>query len=67
MLTEIVRKKENKAKNYSKCEAYWLIVVVDFFDPAQDQEIRVNGLTITSDVFEKKIVYKTAYEHVLEF
>jgi hypothetical protein len=65
-LTEIVRGKEKKAKNYSKCDAYWLLVVVDFINPAQDQEIQVNGLKLSSDIYEKIIVYRTAYEHVLE-
>lgn len=66
-LREIVREKENKAKNYSKCDAYWLLVVVDAIDSAQDQEIQIEGVELKSDVYEKIIVYKTAFEHVLEF
>jgi hypothetical protein len=65
-LTDILREKENKAKNYSKCDAYWLLVVVDFINPAQDQEIRVDGIKLKSDIYEKIIVYKTAFEHVIE-
>lgn len=38
-LVEIVRDKEVRARKYKKCDAYWLIVVVDFINPAQDQEI----------------------------
>ena len=53
--------------DYQRCDAYWLVVVVDFIDPAQDQEIRVNGFQkITSSVFDKVLVYKTRYHHVLE-
>jgi hypothetical protein len=65
-LTEIVSEKEKKIKNFCKCDAYWLLVVVDFINPAQDQEIQVNGLKLTSNVYEKIIVYRTAYEHVIE-
>ena len=39
-LLEIVRKKESKVPDYRHCDAYWLVVVVDFIDPAQDQEIQ---------------------------
>lgn len=66
-LLEIVCEKENKAKNYSKCDAYWLLVVVDPMDSAQDQEIQIEGVELKSDVFEKIIVYKPVFEHVLEF
>ncbi len=66
-LLKIVRTKESKVPDYQRCDAYWLVVVVDFIDPAQDQEIRVNGFQkITSSVFDKVLVYKTRYHHVLE-
>jgi hypothetical protein len=39
-LTEIIRRKEEKAKEYAPCEAYWLLIVVDSNDAAQEQEIR---------------------------
>jgi hypothetical protein len=65
-LKDIVREKENKAKNYNKCDAYWLLVVVDFIDPAQDQEIQIDGVELRSNFYEKIIIYKTAFEHVLE-
>ena len=66
-LLEIVKKKESKSKDYRPCDAYWLVVVVDFIDPAQDQEIRVDGFQkIGSSVFERVLVYKTRFHHVLE-
>jgi hypothetical protein len=66
-LAEIVREKEAKAKHYAPCDAYWLLVVVDFIDPAQEQEIRLDGgVDIVSDVFAKIIVYKTNFDHVME-
>jgi len=66
-LVEIIRVKEGKSKEYKKCAAYWLLVIVDFFDPAQDQEIRIDGFDkIDTGVFEKVIVYKTIFRTVIE-
>lgn len=66
-LVDIVRKKERKSKEYERCDAYWLLVVVNFIDPAQDQEIRIdNAEKIKSNVFEKILVYKTVFGHVFE-
>ena len=66
-LVEIVKTKERRADQYEKCDAYWLLVVVDFMNSAQDQEIRVDGFDkIQTDVFEKVIVYKTLFGHVIE-
>jgi len=66
-LRTIVSAKEAKSKYYQHCDAYWLVVVVDFIDPAQDQEIQINGFEkIISTAFEKVIVYKTLFGHVFE-
>lgn len=66
-LIEIVRDKEVRAKKYKKCDAFWLLVVIDFINPAQDQEIQIDDFKkIQSETFEKVIVYKTVFGHVLE-
>jgi hypothetical protein len=66
-LVEIIRSKERRADQYENCDAYWLLVVVDFINSAQDQEIRVDGFKkIQTGVFEKVIVYKTVFGHVIE-
>lgn len=65
-LRDIVKGKEAKAKHYTTCDAYWLLVVVNFIDPAQDQEIRIPGVDVKSDVFQKLIVYKPYFEHIKE-
>jgi len=66
-LRAIVSVKEAKSKFYKSCEAYWLVVVVDFMDRAQDQEIRNEYFEkIDSAVFEKVIVYRTLLGHVFE-
>ena len=66
-LREIICDKEQKSVEYKLCDAYWLLVVVNFIDRAQDQEIRVDGFdTIGSEIFEKIIVYKTCFGQILE-
>jgi hypothetical protein len=65
-LQDIIAEKEAKAKEYAPCDAYWLLVVVDFIDSAQEEEIRVDGLAIESGMFEKIIVYKTGFDHIVE-
>ena len=66
-LIKLVRVKEEKVKKYKYCDAYWLLVVVDFIDFAQDQEIEIKNFSkIKTEKFEKVIVYKTVFEHILE-
>ena len=65
--TEIIAVKEAKAKEYTSCDAYWLLIVVDFLDPAQDSEIRIDGFEgFRSTVFERVIVYRPYFEHILD-
>jgi len=66
-LLEIVKTKEKLANQYTKCDGYWLLVVVDFMDRAQDQEIQVEDFgEVKSRKFEKIFVYKTVFEHIFQ-
>jgi hypothetical protein len=65
-LQAIVAEKEAKAVSYALCDAYWLLIVVDWSDPAQDQEITTSGVWLASEVFEKIIVYKPTFEETAE-
>lgn len=65
-LENIVRDKEALSAQYHPRDAYWLLVVVDPMDPAQEQEIRIDGLHIASGVFEKIIVYQPSFDHLIE-
>jgi hypothetical protein len=65
-LRAIVREKESKAADYVPCDGYWLLIVVDWTDPAKDQEIMIDGLKIASNVFERIIVYKPNFEDIVE-
>jgi hypothetical protein len=67
-LINIVKDKEQRSKKYEKCDAYWLLVIiVDFINSAQDQGIQVDAFKkIKTETFERVIVYKTLFGHVLE-
>ncbi len=66
-LLEIVREKEKLVPEYEKCDAYWLLVIVDSFDRSQEQKIPNDILDeIETDVFEKVIVYEPWAGRVLE-
>lgn len=65
-LKEIVKQKEIKAKSYEKCDAYWLLIFIDFFDRAQDQEILVDNPQVASNVFEKIYIFKTTFNQIVE-
>ncbi|UZJ40453.1 hypothetical protein OO006_08770 [Prosthecochloris sp. SCSIO W1101] len=65
-LVEIIKDKEQHPQNYEKCDAYWLLVIVDFMNRAQDQEIHVDDFKrVETEAFEKIIVYKTLTNDVL--
>jgi hypothetical protein len=66
-LREIIRRKEIKSKAYKPCDEYWLLIVVDFMDRAQDQEFAREAMgEISSGVFDRILVYKTVFEQVVE-
>jgi hypothetical protein len=50
-LKAIVAEKESKALHYASCDAYWLLIVVDWVDSAQDQEITTTGQKLSSEHF----------------
>jgi hypothetical protein len=65
-LQTIVAEKESKAAHYTSCDAYWLLIIVDWIDSAQDQEITTTGVKLSSDVFEKIIIYKPGFEDIVD-
>ncbi len=66
-LTEIIRNKEHKAQNYRKCEAYWLLLVIESFDHAQEQIMPFEEVKVESGVYEKIILYIAGPECVFVF
>jgi hypothetical protein len=66
-LIDIIKDKEQRSQKYEKCDAFWLLVIVDFMNPAQDQEIQIDDFKkVECEAFERVIVYKTLFGHVLE-
>jgi hypothetical protein len=65
-LEKIVREKESKAAEYLPCDDYWLLIIVDWMDNAQEQEISVRRVKIASNFFQRIIVYKPGFEDILE-
>jgi hypothetical protein len=66
-LGQIIKEKEIKAKHYRPCDAYWLLVIVDLMDPAQDQDIPNDVFgKIEFVVFEKVIIYKPQFAEIVE-
>lgn len=64
---EVVAEKIQKAKEYQLCDAYWLVISVDFWDPAQDQEIEWPvGEFLDCGPFERVFLHKPAYRHVTQ-
>jgi hypothetical protein len=66
ILRSVIAQKETKAAGYRRCDRYWLLIVVDWIDPAQEQEIRTDELGIESSVFEKVVLFKPNFNHVVE-
>lgn len=66
-LREVVAEKTDKLANYEKCDAYWLLLVVDFMDSAQDQELQWPiGEQPLGSSYERVLIYKPQFGQVLE-
>ena len=60
---EIVQQKNEKISGYIHCDSYWLLLIVDFMDSAQDQEIEwpTDEAPIECK-YEKVIIYKPQFK-----
>lgn len=63
-LKQIVKTKEEKARKYERCDAYYLLIIVDFADPAQDVELPPT-CRLESDRFERILIFRTAFDRIL--
>jgi hypothetical protein len=64
---ETLRKKNQLISSYKHCDTYWLLLIVDFMDLAQDQEIDwpVGEQPVESS-YEKVIIYKPQFKKYSE-
>jgi hypothetical protein len=64
---QVVEEKARKAKDYQPCDAYWLLIAVDFWDPAQDQEVEWPSTEgVDYGPYERIVLYKPAFRRVVE-
>lgn len=66
-LYEIVSEKATKAQAYQPCDAYWLLLIVDFMDRAQDQDLHwpLNAEPLRSP-FDRVLLYKPQFARVVQ-
>ena len=66
-LQAVVDEKTAKASKYQPCDCYWLLVVVDFMDSAQDQHfVWPQSSMLQRGAYEKVILYKPQFREVME-
>ena len=64
---ELVQQKIKRIRGYKPCDAYWLLLIVDFWDPAQDQDIHwPAGESVGPTLFERVLIFKPPFEQVVE-
>lgn len=58
---EMVERKANKVRQYASCEANWLLLIVDFWDPAQDQLMHWPAEeSVEQTPFDRILIFHTA-------
>lgn len=63
----LVAQKIEKLKSYQLCDTYWLLIIVEFWDPSQDQYIDwPEGESIGPTPFDRILIYKPAFAQVTE-
>lgn len=65
-LRELVSEKTKKLRDYQPCDSYWLLLIVDFMDPAQDQDLQwSSGEVLEKSPFERILLYKPQFGQVV--
>ena len=65
-VAELVAQKESKKVSYQPCEHYWLLLIVDFMDPAQDQDLHWPArVVLEKSPFERILLYKPQFAQVV--
>lgn len=66
-LRVLVGDKTKKLRNYQPCDSYWLLLVVDFMDAAQDQDFQWPAEeVIEGSAFERILLYKPQFGQVVQ-
>lgn len=66
-VAQLAATKQQLLANYEQCDAYWLLLVVDFMDRAQDQEIGwpVESSSLKTS-YDRVIIYKPQFSQWIE-
>jgi hypothetical protein len=66
-LRVVVDEKIAKAKQYEACDELWLLIIVDFMDRAQDQDLTLpDDLKLSAKPFDRVLLYKPQFRQVVE-
>lgn len=65
-LQEILDAKSRQAEGYRRCGDLWLLVIIDFCDRGQDQEIDDKIEILESNHFSKVVLFKTIFNQIKE-
>jgi hypothetical protein len=66
-LISIVEEKSKKVVDYKRCDEYWLLIVVDFMNSAQDQELILpTEFYLPKSSFSRILIYKPQFAQVLD-
>lgn len=61
-IEKTIAEKTERAKKYRDCDAYWLLMVVNFWNPASDQDTSwPEGATVHAGAFERIFLYRTHF------
>ena len=64
-IEKTIAEKTERAEKYRACDAYWLLIVVNFWNPASDQDISwPEGATVHAGAFERIFLYRTHFAPV---
>lgn len=64
-IEKAIAEKTKLAQNYRPCDAYWLLIVVNFWNPASDQDISwPEGATVHAGAFERVLLYRTHFASI---
>lgn len=64
-IEKTIAEKTERAKKYLACDAYWLLMVVNFWNPASDQDISwPKGATVRAGAFERIFLYRTHFASI---
>ncbi len=65
-LESVVAEKAEKAAGYDPCDELWLLLVVDFMDSAQDQELQLPPrYRLPSNPFGRVLLYKPQFGQIV--